>query len=211
MSSPTYLCLAGCGKTVLTSGVVEALKSYELDDVEITYYYCDYADKPSLEPAFILGALVRGLLRNYSIAEEIGDLIERHYFDGKRSPETSDVFQVLMQTICWFQNVILVIDGIDEVDATDKNTILRCLKTLISCPGMSVKVFITSREDQDVLTVLSPLPEACFRVNVIESATSNNIESYVRDSVDSMLPLVHGNVGLKDEVIRVLMAEAKGM
>ena len=193
------------------SGVVEALHSYELDDVEITYYYCDYADKASLEPAFIFGALVRGLLRNYSIAEEISDLIERHYLDGKRTPETSDVFQILMQTVCWFQNVILVVDGIDELDSVDRNTVLRCLKILISCPGMSVKVFITSREDQEILTALSSLPEACFRVNVLESATTNNIEHYVHNSVNSMLPLVLGNANLKDEVIRALTAGAQGM
>lgn len=116
-----------------------------------------------------------------------------------------------MQTVCWFQNVILLVDGIDELDSIDRNTVLRYLKTLISCPGMSIKVLITSREDQEILTVLSPLPEACFRVNVLESATSNNIEHYVHNSVDSMLPLVLGNANLKDEVIRALIAGAQGM
>jgi hypothetical protein len=207
----TCMYLAGCGKTVLASGLVEALKSYDLDDVEVTYYYCDYADKASLEPAFILGALVRGLLRNYNIPEEVGQLIEHHYLDGKRTPETSDVFQVLMQTALWFQNVILVVDGIDEVEDADRNTILRCLKTLISCPGLSIKVFITSREDQNVLAVLSPLPEASFRVSVLASATSNNLESYVRDSVESMLPVVLGNLQLTEEVVQTLFNEAKGM
>jgi hypothetical protein len=105
----------------------------------------------------------------------------------------------------------LLVDGIGELDSMDRNTVLRCLKTLISCPGMSIKVFITSREDQEILTVLSPLPEACFRVNVLESATSNNIEHYVHNSVDSMLPLVLGNANLKDEVIRALTAGAQGM
>jgi len=207
----TWLCLAGCGKTVLASGIVEALKSSDLDDVEVTYYYCDYADKASLEPSFILGALVRGLLRNYNIPEEVSQLIESHYLDGKRTPETSDVFQVLMQTVCWFQNVILVVDGIEEVAEVDKNTILRCLKTLISCPGLSVKVFLTCREDQNILSTLSPLPEASFRVGVLNSAPPDNIEGYVRDSVDSMLPVVLGNLNLKEEVVQTLMAGAKGM
>ncbi len=202
---------AGCGKTVLASGVVEALKSFNLDDVEVTYYYCDHAEKASLEPAFILGALVRGLLRNYNIPEEVGQLIERHFLDGKRTPEMSDVFQVLMQTVCWFQNVIFVIDGIDEVDKADRDTILRCLKTLISCPGLSVKVFITSREDQNVLSILSPLPEASFRVSVLESTTADNIESYVRDSVESMLPVLLRNANLKEEVVQTLITGAKGM
>jgi hypothetical protein len=202
---------AGCGKTVLSSGVVEALKSYQLDDIEVSYYYCDYADKASLDPAFILGALVRGLLRNYNIPTEIGELIERHFLDGKRTPETSDVVQVFMQTVCWFQNVILVVDGIDELDKVDRETVLRCLKTLVSCPGLSVKVFITSREEQQTLNIISPLPEVCFRVNVLESATPDNIESYVRDSVDSMLPVVLGNKDLKEEVVQTLIKGANGM
>jgi NACHT domain len=208
---PTYLHLAGCGKTILASGVVEALKSSDLDDVEIAYYYCDHADKTSLDPAYILGALVRGLLRNYNIPGEVGRLIEQHYFDGKRTPETSEVFQVLMQTVCWFQNIILVIDGLEEVDEADRNTILRCLKTLISCPGLSVKLFITSREDQNILSILSPLPESSFRVRILETATSTNVENYVRESVDSMLPVVLSNASLKAEVIQTLITGAKGM
>jgi hypothetical protein len=74
-----------------------------------------------------------------------------------------------------------------------------------------VKVFITSREDQNVMSILSPLPEASFRVSVLESITSDNIESYVRDSVDSMLPVVLGNKDLKEEVVQTLMTGAKGM
>lgn len=208
---PLTTYVAGCGKTILAADVVEVLNSAELDDVEVTYYYCDYADKASLEPAFILGALARGLLRNYNIPEEIGHLIERHYLDGKRTPEMSEVFQILMQTICWFQNVILVVDGIDELNLQDRNTILRCFKTMTSCPGLSVKVFITCREDQDVLSVLSPLPDVCFRVNVLESATFTEIERYVRESVESRLPVIKSNMKLKYEVIQTLIDGAKGM
>jgi hypothetical protein len=196
---------------VLASDVVEVLQSADLDDVEVTYYYCDYADKASLEPAFILGALVRGLLRNYNISDEVGQLIDRHYQDGKRTPDASEVFQILVEAVCWFENVILVVDGIDELDQRDRDTMLRCFKTLTSCPGLSAKVFLTCREDQEILSILSPLPEVCFRLNVLESATFTEIERYVRESVESMLPIVKDNMKLKYEVIQTLIDGSRGM
>jgi hypothetical protein len=192
------------------------LISSESDDFEVAYHYCDYADNVSLEPAFILGALLQALLQGYEIPDEVGHLIALHYRDGERTPETNEVFQILLQAVYWFQSVILVIDGIDEVDEPDRNTILKCLKTLMSCPGVSVKVFVTSREDKDVLPILSPLPEACFRVHVPESATTKSIYCYVRDSVESMLyarrlAINPGNLELKMEVIRKLTVGARGM
>jgi hypothetical protein len=195
--------------------VTDALISSESEDFEVASYYCDYADKISLEPAFILGALVQSLLQAYEIPDEVADLITLHYRDGMRTPEANDVFQVLYQTVCWFQSVILVVDGIDEVDEADRNTILSYLKTLVSCPGLSVKIFVTSREDTDVLPVLTPLPEACFRVNVPES-TSKGIYCYVRDTVESLsyagrLAIKPGNMKLKKEVIQTLRTGARGM
>jgi hypothetical protein len=207
---------AGSGKTVLTSSAVDALMSSESEDIGVAYYYCDYVDKVSLEPAFILGTLVRDLLQGYEIPEEVSHLIALHYRDGERTPEIDDVFQILLQTVYWFESVILVVDGIDEVDEPDRNTVLRYLKTLMLYPGVSVKVFITSREDKDVLPVLSPLPGACFRVNVLELAGSNGIYCYVRDSVESMvyarrLAINPGNMQLKDEIVQKLSVGARGM
>jgi hypothetical protein len=191
------------------------LISAESEDFEVASYYCDYADKISLEPAFILGALVQSLLQGYEIPDEVAELIALHYRDGERTPETNEVFQILYQTVCWFQSVILVVDGIDEVDEADRNTVLSYLKTLISCPGLSVKVLVTSTEETDLLSILSPLPEACFEINVPE-ATSKGIYCYVRDSVESMsyagrLAIKPGNVKLKKEVIQALRTGARGM
>ena len=190
--------------------------SSESEDFEVGYYYCDYADKVSLEPAFILGALARALLQGYNIPDEVSDLIATHYRDGERTPEVNDVFQILLQTVYWFQNVYLIVDGMDEVDEADRYTILRCLKTLLLCPDVSVKIFMSSRDDKDVIPVLSPLPEACFRVNVPDSATSRAIYCYVRDSVEAMvyarqLAINPGNLELKNEIIQKLRAGARGM
>lgn len=46
---------AGCGKSVLSSSIVDSLGSTE----NVVYYYCDYSDKRTLDPANLFGTLAR--------------------------------------------------------------------------------------------------------------------------------------------------------
>lgn len=209
--------VAGCGKSVLASSVIDTLTSLRSEDAPVVYYYCDYADKESLQPAFILGTLIRGLLfQSDSIPKEIGDLIDKYYYDGERTPETNEVLGILMKVMELFEQVVLVLDGIDEVDEMNFYSVLALLKTLVSHPLVIVKIFITSREHKDLLSVLSSGIGAGFHIHLDQFFISNDIDSYIRCSVDSLMAskrsiIDNSDTDMKKEIIQRLREGAKGM
>lgn len=210
--------VAGCGKSILSSSVIDSLKSSQKEEADLSYYYCDYADRVSLDPRIVLGTLAWGLLQDYEsqIASEIMDQIALCFRDGERTPEVDDVLQVLFQIVDWCKKVILVIDGIDEVEEADFYYILGFLKQMVTRQGVSVKVFLTCREDKDVLSIVSPAAEICFRKHLSDSMVSHDISSYIHQSVETRmsagrLAINPTNLELRDDIIRALSTGAKGM
>jgi hypothetical protein len=210
--------IAGCGKTILSSRVIDSLKLSQQEEADLVYYYCDYADSVSLDPRIVLGTLARGLLQDYesNIPLDIMDQIAIAFRDGERTPETVDVLQIIFQIVDWCENVILVIDGTDEVNEADFYYILGFLKSLITRPGVSVKIFLTCREDKDVLSLVSPTTESCFRLHLSDSVVSDDISSYIHQSVKARmstgrLVIDPANVELRDDIIQALSTGAKGM
>lgn len=58
----TTFCLygiPGCGKSVLSSIVIEDLRCSKMRS-NLSYHYCDYSDKRSLDPINIFGSLAHG-------------------------------------------------------------------------------------------------------------------------------------------------------
>jgi hypothetical protein len=210
--------IAGCGKTILSSSVIDTLKSAKVEGSDFAYYYCDYAERISLDPRVVLGTLARGLLQDYEskIPPNIIDEIAVSFRDGARTPEPEDVLQILSQIVDWCKNIICVIDGIDEVKEADFYHILGFLKLLVHRPGVSVKIFLTCREDKDVLSIVSPAPERCFRLHLSDSVVSHDICSYINQSVEERMSIRRlaidpTNLELRDDVFQSLSTGAKGM
>ena len=180
--------VAGCGKSVLASSVIDTLSSMRSEDTSFAYYYCDYADKISLEPITILGTLVQSLLLSSEIIpQEVSELIQESYHDGERTPDTDEVFNILLKVMQLCSSIVLVLDGIDEVDEKNFYSVLSLLKKLLSAPGVVVKLFVTSREHKDILSLLSPGTGEWYQVHIDQPLISNDIESYIHHSVELLM------------------------
>lgn len=180
--------VAGCGKSVLASGVIDNLTSLRSENTALAYYYCDYADKVSLEPATILGTLVQSLLLVFGIIpDEVAGLIQNSYQDGERTPDTNEVFKILLEVVRLSSETVLVLDGIDEVDEKSFYSILSLLNDLLLAPEVVIKVFVTSREHKDLLSVLSPSTGEWYHIHIDQKLISGDIESYIHHSVELLM------------------------
>ncbi|KAG9232011.1 hypothetical protein BJ875DRAFT_497845 [Amylocarpus encephaloides] len=146
----TVLCchgIPGCGKTVLASSVIDSLAANSGPKTSMTaYYFCDYADKRTLDPIAILGGLVRTYAKD-DIPEEIVGLVRKYYQDGERLPSVKDVLEILRASTLLHTTTNIVIDGIDEVDEENRIVLLQSIARLISLPGSCMKVVMMCRED----------------------------------------------------------------
>ena len=202
---------------MLVSSVVESLTLSRTIATPVIYYYCDYAERISLQPAIILGTLIGSLLSGHGkIPEEIADLVQKFYQDGERTPDTHEVLSILLGLVELSKKVTLVLDGIDEVNEKNFHILLSSLRTLLFHPGVAVKIFLTSREYKDIFSILSPMSEMWFQIHLDQLATSHDIESYIRYSVDELMVskrsiINSSHIEIKDEIIQRLIEGANGM
>ena len=90
-----------------------------IDIISITrslvFYYCDYADKRSLEPVNVFGTLAQQSLEKAgTIPESLAREIEQVDHEGERITDQSKALQILEQSVALFSHpLFIVLDGLD--------------------------------------------------------------------------------------------------
>jgi hypothetical protein len=193
--------IAGCGKSVLTSSIVDALTDSK--SCLVTYYFCDYADKRTLDPAAILGTIT-GQLLNYTelIPLAIEQLIEKNLGDDK-CPDLNVLHDIFRAAIQLFPAVTIVLDGIDEIDESGQKIFYTALNKLIQDAGNRLKLLISCRDD--ATNILRTPPETSFRVHLQPSNIGLDIEEYIHHSVESLL--ANREIVLRDSLLKEVMIE----
>lgn len=118
----------------------------------VTYYYCDYSEKKTLDAVEIFGNLARQLLSATKITDQIERKIMSFYEDGSRTPDALEVLNILMDAVSLHKVVYLVLDGLDECHGNDRVSLLSGIQSLANptSGGSIVKAFVASRADVDI-------------------------------------------------------------
>jgi hypothetical protein len=178
----------------------------------VTYHYCDHADKRTLDPCTIFGTLARHLLAGIELQPQILELVNQHYGDGDRIPGQKAVLEILSKTIELFEDVFLVLDGLDEVSENDRPIVYEGLQKLMSTHRVPLKLLVMCRDN--AAAAFLPIPGRTFAVHVSESAIETDIQGFVRSSVASLLAqgkLVICAPELQEDIVSILIKGAKGM
>jgi hypothetical protein len=181
----------------------------------VVFYYCDYSDKRTLEPSNVFATLARQALEQIKILPETLALkIEQVEHDGEKLANSQAALIILQKSLKLVPGpIFVVLDGLDE--ATEPSQLLICnnLKQLIEKSGVSVKLFITGRDELGSLLMLdSNVPFS--RVPVSSTAISLDIENYVRSSTRRRIAdglLVITDPDLEQLIVDELVKRAKGM
>jgi hypothetical protein len=175
-------------------------------------YYCDYANKRTLEPLAILGSIVHSLLQDIDIPESVQALIEKSYSDGTRVPQPQELLPIIKIVVeTCFDSVILVIDGIDEIKEEERRTILYNLKDILKFDKV-VKLLISSRNDDIQSVVQDGISK--YRILVSHEKIKTDINDYVQYAVSSLRQdgrLAIRDPNLEGKIVEALIDGAKGM
>ena len=201
--------IPGCGKTVLTSKVIDTL-SDRLEKTEaLAYCYCDYAEAISLETQTVVKTILHQVLKHLAIPEEVEQKVTKLFIQANRTPNLEDLLSVIRLAVSGFSQVFIILDGIDECQKQDQQDILYLVNQLKIVESPVFKIFISSREESKISYALD-----CPRVQVLDDVVHKDIEDYVSGSVQSRLDSNEMSIGsssLKEEVISELVAKAHGM
>ncbi|EPE30309.1 hypothetical protein GLAREA_13032 [Glarea lozoyensis ATCC 20868] len=201
--------IPGCGKSVLTSGVIQKLTEQEI----VLFHYCDYADKRTLDPSNLFGSLTRQALEKLDvIPEELATAIEREHHNGEQFADPSKTFEFFETAIKHLPRVThVVLDGLDEATEESQKTI--CSQIGHSLESSHLKLFITARDDITAMLHLSAsVPQ--LRTAMQSTSNSTDIERYIRGAIERLIldgSLAVKNKFMEETIITELIKGAKGM
>jgi NACHT domain len=202
---------AGCGKSVLTSTICDSIID-STPKTTVVSYYCDYADKRTLDPLNILGSIAHTLISKIEISAVVQNLIEKSYSGGRRLPETEEVL-LIIQTVLndSFDSATIIIDGLDEVKEETRETIYHSLRVLLGIKKV-VKLMLSSRADESENVAAESISK--HRLLVISDSIAIDISEYIRDAVRSLCTsgrLVMRGAEMEITVVEALNNGANGM
>ena len=213
--SSTVLCIygpPGFGKTILVSSLIDSLKPNIMNDATaIAYYYCDYSDSQSLLIGSVIGTLIKQLLmRLPSIPLAIEQHINRAFNYGLQTPSEQNFADLLHSTIGIFDEVFVVIDGLDTCELIAQQSIIDLIKRLVGSDNAIVRILVASRDD---LNISIPV-ENFTSMKLSETTVASDIGAYVKHAVALKVAkneLVFHDLKVKDKVESSLVNGACGM
>lgn len=202
--------IPGAGKTVLAGTVIEETLKKNSESVATTFFFCDYKDTRTQSPENILCALASQLAIQH---EDAYGLLERYHRrlhperSLRQSPSVVDVQKLLQDMMKYFDHVYLIVDGLDECEASTGKVIDALLDIIDASDNISAAFL--SRDEEHIRCRL----EENFE-NVEIAAHTEDITEYVTSEVERRMGekrLCFKDLSLKGEILDRLVDGAKGM
>lgn len=161
----------------IRSTVINRMREALSSDSLVAFFYCSRstAELERAQPVEILSALLRQLASSKPDVP-IRDSVAKEYESRKKKAD-EDCSQLKKLTVKDCVNLILqlnaerpamiIIDALDECDNYTRHELLEGLDTIISQSDNLVKVFVSGRDDVDIVSVLSFIGPSQLRVECI--------------------------------------------
>lgn len=212
--------IPGSGKSMLVAHVIEYLQARAQGDGGVAYFYCARtANEPErADPT----ELLRCLLEQMACLDESEPIqlpVVTAYNSRKkeargRKPEKlgmGECAEVVIELLR-LNAVTIVVDGLDECDPTRRQDLLDMFQKIINDANNIVKIFVSSRDDHDIVHRLSQVP------NLYIGAVNNkeDIENFVTSRVSEAIlkeRILCGRVPqqLRNVIVETLIQKSEGM
>ena len=198
--------------------IIEELERvFKIGPNSMAYFAFDFRDNHKQSRLEMIPSLLTQLSAQSTRRCEILSNFYSENDHGAQTPSGSDLTRCLkdMLTLSGEGYVYIIIDGIDECPnapgiPSPREEVLDLLDELINLRFPNLWLCVTSRPEIDIHTVLEPL--ATFSISLHEEVGQiQDINSYIKDVVDSDLAMRKWKVEDKDLVFKTLSEGAGGM
>ncbi|KAI1843118.1 hypothetical protein JX266_010645 [Neoarthrinium moseri] len=184
--------ILGSGKSKLTSLVVEdGIEAFKRQQApQPAYFYCSRnpAEPERSDPACIMASIVRQLSSlgpGKPLLQPTISTYQSHEDEGfaAGSLGLKDSRDLLLQLLEKFPTATIIIDALDECRTDTRRQLLDCLEYILLESTTLVKIFVSSRDDQDIVYKLQVYPglELSSRLN------SKDITYFVKSETDQLI------------------------
>ncbi|KAK8091770.1 hypothetical protein PG997_002131 [Apiospora hydei] len=158
MSTSTTLWLhgiPGAGKTRLTSKVIEDVINTASIQESVAYFFCDRGQEDRREPLSVLQSLVRQLTCP-RVGNQVMPCTQAKYLEKKNRGFAANHLtldecrDLLAELTSNYAQSTFIIDGLDECNEHTRRILMETIERTLERSTQLVKVFIASRDDQDI-------------------------------------------------------------
>jgi hypothetical protein len=206
--------IPGCGKTILSSTIVEHLKSLPIQPLLYFYFDFNVVEKQTLQ------GVVRSLIRQlyhacYSVREPL-DTLFSSCKERNTQPSCESLCEVLHRMIERADEVWIVLDAIDECaerKGDPTKGLLLWMRNLVKRENSNVRCLVTSRPEQDIRAELSGLASGKNMISIQSDLVNDDIFAYICAKVNDGegLKRWRGRPDVKKEIEKSLAQKANGM
>jgi len=209
--------ILGCGKSVLSSTVIEHLRQHQDASQIVLYFFFDFTDSNKQ----VTDKLIRSLLSQlYSGCEksrdELDELFKSHK-KGLEQPETARLSQTFQHIIRHVEKIQIVIDALDE--CRDRKELLPWMDKLLKSGHTGLFLLFTSRKEGDIESGLKLWLKEEHIVSIQQDLVDSDIRLYVQEKLYSNKELYPDNEfhrwdnqpSVLEEIETEIMKKAGGM
>jgi hypothetical protein len=208
--------IPGCGKTILSSAIIEDLGKATSHSQSLLYFYFDFNDTNKQSVDSVVRSLISQLYYKRKDTQKQLDSLFSSCEDGRRQPTTESLCTSLLHMIQQADEVWIVLDALDECsnrEGSRTEGFLSWAKDLLSAQLGNVHLLVTSRREEDIESAISEWARTEDMITIKSDLVTNDIRAYVRTRVreDNGLKRWRSQPEIQEEIETRLMEKADGM
>jgi hypothetical protein len=191
--------IPGCGKTILSSTIIEHMLQHCHHDTRMVtvYFYFDLNDIQKQDSEPMLRSLLCQLLQRSARIPKGVDALFSSYENGQQRPSVHALLEVLRQTAQGFTQVYVVLDALDE--CRQRLELMDVLETVDGWQLDNLHLLMTSRKEWDIKRSLEGYIDEEDAVCLQRDVVDLDIQRYVQQRLGDDKGLAKWN---KDAAIR---------
>jgi hypothetical protein len=205
--------IPGCGKTILSSTVLESVLQYcaRTPGKVAAYFYFDFNDTQKQIPESMIRSLITQLLTQSDKTPKALESLFASCNYGPQQPSVDALFNVLRQMIQEFSQTYIILDALDE--GADRAVLMDLLEKMAQWQAENLHILVTSRGEQDIESSLRSFIDQQSTICLETKLVDGDIQKYVeqRLSDDKGLSKWQKSPEMRQEIETRLMEGAHGM
>ena len=153
------------------------------------FFYCSRsaAEPERSNPHAVLASILRQLSCVQPGAPILGPVIEKYKRQGEgfksNGLDLDDSLDLILRLVEDYSMTIVIIDALDECDPSMRQSLLDAFEHILKESADLVKIFVSSRNDQDIVWTLRDYPN----MDISSDKNTADIETYVEREVSRLV------------------------
>ena len=177
--------LAGCGKTVLTSSIVEDMQKeivsgpHASSSPILLYFFFDFRDIRKQSFGEMALSLAYQLYSQDKSFEQPMDSLLKVCDNGYRKPSTASLLEIILETLLSIdRKVFIILDALDEC-AIPRQELLAWIQKVAESTSKRINVLVTSRKEPDIDSILGCAKLMDQNIAVQADVVDEDIRAYI--------------------------------